>query len=224
MSQRTILAVVPLALALLLACSPAEKPQPPVTETAPAPAPEAAAETAPVPTSVIAADVPEEALGRARTAADGLMTELRKELVAAMDAGGPLNAVSVCAERAPEIASIHQTDGLSIRRVSERVRNAGDRPDDYETAQLVRFAEARAADGAGIDELAEVVTGADGSRTLRYMKPIYIAKPCLHCHGDEAQMDPALLAKIRELYPQDEATGYAQGDLRGAVTVTVALR
>jgi len=41
--------------------------------------------------------------------------------------------------------------------------------------------------------------------------------PCLKCHGE--QLDPAVQARIKELYPDDKATGYKTGDLRGAVTI-----
>ena len=40
------------------------------------------------------------------------------------------------------------------------------------------------------------------------MKPL-----CTTCHG--TSVDPALLAHIRERYPEDRATGYSVGDFRG---------
>jgi len=38
------------------------------------------------------------------------------------------------------------------------------------------------------------------------------------CHGEKT--DPAVGAKLKTLYPQDQATGYKQGDVRGAFTIT----
>jgi cytochrome c553 len=39
---------------------------------------------------------------------------------------------------------------------------------------------------------------------------------CLKCHGTPGvDQDASSQAKIQRLYPQDEATGYAEGDFRG---------
>ena len=37
------------------------------------------------------------------------------------------------------------------------------------------------------------------------------------CHG--GTLDPEVTAKLKELYPQDAATGFKVGDLRGAFTI-----
>ncbi len=59
----------------------------------------------------------------------------------------------------------------------------------------------------------------DDLREFRYMKAIAIPKgaPCLICHGEN--IDPGLHAKIKGRYPEDEATGFKEGDLRGAFSV-----
>ena len=50
------------------------------------------------------------------------------------------------------------------------------------------------------------------------MKAIGTAeKPCLTCHG--SNIKPELAAKINSLYPEDKATGYKAGELRGAFTI-----
>jgi hypothetical protein len=36
---------------------------------------------------------------------------------------------------------------------------------------------------------------------------------CLQCHG--ANIAPPVAAKLAELYPEDQATGFAAGDFRG---------
>jgi len=46
------------------------------------------------------------------------------------------------------------------------------------------------------------------------------AEPCLTCHG--SGLDPALKPEIeRLLYPDDQATSFKAGELRGAFTVTI---
>ena len=38
----------------------------------------------------------------------------------------------------------------------------------------------------------------------------------MQCHGNpDSQIKDATLAKINQLYPADEATGYSEGELRG---------
>jgi hypothetical protein len=49
------------------------------------------------------------------------------------------------------------------------------------------------------------------------MKAIGTAEPCLACHGK--QIEPALAQLIDVRYPQDQARGFAQGELRGAFTL-----
>lgn len=50
-----------------------------------------------------------------------------------------------------------------------------------------------------------------------YVEPIVMAPLCETCHG--AQIAPELQARIDTLYPDDQATGFATGDLRGVFWV-----
>jgi hypothetical protein len=47
------------------------------------------------------------------------------------------------------------------------------------------------------------------------LRPIGTLGMCTTCHGDEAAMGPELRELIAESYPDDEATGFEVGDLRG---------
>jgi len=77
-------------------------------------------------------EVPPEALERARQAADALTGELIETLGHELGTSGPVGAVKVCAEMAPQIAASHSVDGVTVRRVTLKVRNPQDTPDDYE--------------------------------------------------------------------------------------------
>jgi hypothetical protein len=151
-------------------------------------------------------------------------TTLQGELGAAMKAGGPVNAIGVCNTRAPAIAAdLSKKNNWKVARTSLKPRNTKNAPDAWETRVLNEF-EARKAKGedpAGIEH-AEIVTNG-GKREFRYMKAIAIAPdaPCLGCHG--GKIDPAVSAKLKTLYPQDQATGYNTGDLRGAFTLRHSL-
>jgi len=166
-------------------------------------------------------EVPPEALETARQAADALTGELIETLGNELGTSGPVGAVKVCAEMAPQIAASHSGDGVTVRRVTLKVRNPQDTPDEYERGVLLDL-ETKLADGALPKEVAEVVTDDSGSR-LRYLRPLVIKGTCLSCHGDVESMEPELRTLLEERYPDDQAVGYKEGDHRGAVSVTVDL-
>jgi hypothetical protein len=60
-----------------------------------------------------------------------------------------------------------------------------------------------------------------GRREFRFMKAITTQPLCLTCHGEA--ISPEVAAKLSELYPDDRATGFREGDLRGAFVVTRVL-
>lgn len=134
---------------------------------------------------------------------------------------GVAGAIPVCKEQAPElIREKRKETGWDIRRVSLKTRNAErGTPDLWEVRQLADF-NIRAANGEKIDTLekSEIVT-VDGKQVFRYMKALPVGDVCLKCHGPVESLDAGLQARLAESYPQDQATGYAKGQIRGALTV-----
>ena len=107
-------------------------------------------------------------------------------------------------------------------RTALKVRNPKNAPDAFERRVLEDFV-AKVAAGADPAQLEhyEAVTE-DGERLFRYMKAIPMAaEPCAVCHGGALAAD--LKTEIEKLYPQDQATGFEPGELRGAFTVTEKL-
>jgi len=164
----------------------------------------------------------ESALRRARQLADELLERVRGLLMTELEKGGYEGAVRVCSEIAQEIPrEIEARTGATIRRVSQRYRNPKDMPDDYERQKLEEFERHHRA-RALPDESFEVVQEG-GRRYLRYMKPILVGPMCITCHGPKEAIPSAVRAVLAEKYPEDRATGYRSGDLRGAVSVTIPL-
>lgn len=162
--------------------------------------------------------VPEEKLQTYRTAAKEMFETLKGALQEAIKVGGPMAAIEVCNKQAPEIAAAKsQAHGFQMARTSLKPRKRA--PDEWETTVMQSFEERKA---AGEDpmkiELAEIIVNPDETKSIRYMKAIPTAEICLACHG--ADVEANLAAKIKELYPEDQATGYNVGDLRGAFTFT----
>jgi cytochrome c553 len=168
-----------------------------------------------------AADYTAEVTASRETAQEFMQT-LKQELQAAMQEGGPVNAVSVCNLTAPAIASTYSIrNGWDVGRTSLKTRNPGNTPDAWERAVLVSFEERkRAGEDPAMMEFYEVVSQ-DGSNELRYMKAIPTAPLCLACHGQ--QLDSIVKTRIETLYPQDQALGYQEGDIRGAFSITQPL-
>ncbi len=166
------------------------------------------------------ADIDQAALQEeAKSAVQALGGTLKGELETAMKAGGPVEAMSVCHTKAPEIANtVSEEKGLQVSRVSLKNRNpVMGKANEWQTAVLNDF-EAKKAAGNDPDTLVHAEIVGD---EFRFMKAIPTAAVCLSCHG--THLAPEVTAKLNELYPDDKATGYQEGDLRGAFVVVKSL-
>ena len=161
----------------------------------------------------------EDRVAGSRKAVKEFAGELKGELLAALKGGGPVNAVTVCSQKAPAIADrISQNKGWKVGRTSLKVRNPRNAPDGWERKTLEAFEERRKqGEDIGKLEHSEVVTEGEQS-SFRYMKAIPAGELCLTCHGKE--IAPDLAAKLKEQYPEDQATGFSLGEIRGAFTIT----
>lgn len=135
--------------------------------------------------------------------------------------GGPEAAIKVCKEVAPSMAGeVSRKNGIRLTRVSLKVRNPLlGTPDVWEQGQLKKF-EDRLLKGEAPDtlEATEIVSEPAG-KSFRYMKAIVLQPGCVACHGKPEEMSDSVKAQLGEGYPKDKATGYAAGQLRGAVSV-----
>jgi hypothetical protein len=162
----------------------------------------------------------DSALVRAKLAADDLGRDLMGLLLGALEREGPAGAIAFCADSAQVRTARHAAQGVAVRRVGTRLRNpANAAADSAEAAILARLAEAHAA-GAAPAEVVEELDG-PGGREVLYARPILVAERCTACHGDPAGFDPVVRQVLADRYPQDAATGYAPGDLRGMLVARV---
>jgi hypothetical protein len=150
-------------------------------------------------------------------------TTLKGELQGAISSGGPVSAIQVCKERAPAIAkTLSERSGWEVGRTSLKLRNpALNGPDAWEKQVLQRFEERKAGgEDAKSMAFAEVIESG-GERRYRFMKAIPTGELCLACHGEALNADIA--EAIDEAYPNDQARGFALGDIRGAFTLSKPL-
>jgi hypothetical protein len=162
----------------------------------------------------------DDLLPEARKVATSVPPKLLAVLTAEIEKSGPEGAIGVCREKAPEMAkAASQQTGWQIRRVSLGNRNPKAVPDAWERAVLEDFdRRAAAGESPATLEKGEVVTE-EGKKSYRYMKALPTLELCTKCHGAQAGLSPAVKAKLAELYPQDKATGYSVGQIRGAMTI-----
>lgn len=153
---------------------------------------------------------------RARSAAiaERFQKEMGERLAGALAAGGPIAAITVCRQEAPGIAARLSTEtGARVGRTALRVRNPANAPDAPAREVLERFAQAVASGTSAPPEYFAVAS--DGQ--ARYYKAIITQPACQSCHGQA--LDPTVAKAIAQHYPNDRATGFAAGGLRGAFVV-----
>lgn len=173
---------------------------------------------------VCGAATAEELSGReqaARQASADLLKQLGGALKKEMGSGGPAAAISVCRDLAPQISGrISRFNGWRMTRVGTRVRNPLlGMPDAWEQNMLSEFKK-RAGGGEPYPGMvASEVVEEGGARYYRFMKAIAVKPVCLVCHGDKHAIPAEVKAKLATEYPLDQATGYQEGELRGAVSI-----
>ena len=106
-------------------------------------------------------------------------------------------------------AVLQKRSDIQIKQTSLHFRATYNKPDEYETAILKKFA-------TGVKEQSQTdETTVNGKKVIRFMVPVYIATSCLSCHGDPVgAMDISGHKK----------EGYKEGELRGAISIVVPVK
>lgn len=173
------------------------------------------AATAQTPDDATAAVATKPLQAEAKTIVQRFAGELKPTLQKAMSEGGPTQAIEVCSDRAPAIAQqLSEMSGWEVSRVSLQPRNQQSaRPDDWERQQLEEFNRRQAAG----ESPAQINTAEQVGNTFRYMQAQGVEPLCLSCHGEK--LAPAVEQALKLHYPDDTATGYRLGEIRGAISL-----
>jgi hypothetical protein len=157
-----------------------------------------------------------------RAVAAELLQTLSGKLQESLRTEGPAGSIDFCRKVAPGLAlGLADKTGWEISRVGTRVRNIDmGTPHGWQQQALQKIA-ADLRHGADPKTLEwhEIVIR-NGQPRLHYAKAIVLQPQCLMCHGSTSNIPPTVAARIKLLYPHDQATGYAAGDLRGAVVIS----
>ena len=143
---------------------------------------------------------------------------LLKAVQGAMASGGPAYAVDYCNLEALELKdSLSALNNCTIQRLSTQYRNPADQPVTKTEKQQLKSYEMLHNKGEDLAPTVHIV-----GDEVEYYQPIMIGSgTCLLCHGDPAtQIASETMNVIRELYPNDLATGYALNDFRGVWKIT----
>ena len=131
---------------------------------------------------------------------------LKNELVTSMEAGVD-EAIAACNTAAPAIAESLSVEGVRMGRSSHKLRNPANVAPDWAAPAIESYV---------VGETQPVTVELDDGRH-GYIEPIMMQPLCLTCHGQELQ--PEVQIKLAQLYPDDQATGFAAGDFRGVFWV-----
>lgn len=157
-----------------------------------------------------------ELVAKGASVAGKLVQRLGGEVKTQMETSGPEGAVGFCSGNALMITDLLAKEtGTSIRRVSLKHRNPANAADVAERSVLERW-EKMVQEGKTLPSY-ELKHLSD-SRSVFYKPVIINNEACLKCHGEIAAGSP-LFEALRSTYPEDKATGYKMGDLRGMIEI-----
>ncbi len=147
-------------------------------------------------------------------AADAAMRDLQQRLSARLQEelkkGGPAQALSVCRDEAQALtAETARAQGIRVGRSSHRLRNPGNAAPLW-AEKWVQAGDSKKA------AMAEAVVVDLGDR-VGVLRPLPTAAVCTQCHGAAERLSAEVKALLEAAYPQDRATGFEEGDLRGFI-------
>ncbi len=145
-------------------------------------------------------------------------SELLKNVSNALEKGGPQYAIEFCSINALFLKdSLSQLYNCQIKRIAHKYRNPIDMPQTEKEIEQLNLYQEDFLNGKSLKPHVFIF-----EKHIEYYQPIFVAKEaCLKCHGaPDKDISNETLAKIRERYPNDLATGFALNDFRGAWKIT----
>jgi len=136
-------------------------------------------------------------------ATNAFASEMLGELMAVLDSDDPVAGITVCGANAPKIAAhIGEDYGVKIGRTSRRLRNPANVPPQW-------------ADQTVAKKMGQPTYLIGPNGEFGALLPIRLKAECQMCHGTPEEIDEVIQFTLAEYYPDDAATGFSEGDLRG---------
>jgi hypothetical protein len=152
----------------------------------------------------------------AEKAAMSVMKGIRQKLNQEM-AKNLVNSIEFCHEKAIPLTTDFFKEHervTEVKRTSLKIRNPANMPDAREQAVLNAWAKM----DSKKQKLPPFEMESVSENEIRYYKPLRVEAMCLTCHGTPSG---ELAAAIKKKYPDDKATGFKEGDLRGLIRVSL---
>lgn len=158
-------------------------------------------------------DPPSAEIQAALDKADAAVGELGGNLISALqralEDGGPDQAIQVCQQIAPRLAQQAGTaHGVEIGRTSFRLRNQNNRTPAWARSAVQQ-------------KSAETSAFVSSQGVVARLKPIPMMPLCAQCHGTADEISTDVREALATHYPDDMATGFQQGEIRGYFWVEV---
>ncbi len=159
----------------------------------------------------------EEYISKGKEIAQTTVKKLGSNLMKHMKEGGPQQAIPFCNATAnPLTEEMAKKYSVSIKRTSLKIRNEENKPNEAEETILKQYL----ASISNNEELKPIVSK-DKAGKVHFYAPIKLEAKCLACHGTIGKEVTVKTDSIlKALYPNDKATGFKIGDLRGIVNIT----
>lgn len=145
-----------------------------------------------------------------------MLGEVKKQL----DSKPTHEVIHFCSKNAQGVREKLKTlmpKGVEVRRVSDRIRNKKNIAIKKDLEIINYFKELKE-DGKNLKREVKIV---EEEKNYIFYKPLLISQKCTLCHGAKDTLKKEVVSTLKKLYPEDKATGYIQGDLRGLVIVTI---
>ncbi len=157
-------------------------------------------------------------------AIDRFAMTMISEAASSVARDGAVAALAVC-----HLKNLPMTNGFvagmprisAMKLTSLKLRNPANAPDAAEELALAKVSADLEA-GTPPNLLVQRIDLPGGGNEWRVYKPLVTIRQCMPCHGRTDEQSPELVAALKEKYPNDDATGYAPGQWRGLIRVTVA--
>lgn len=137
-----------------------------------------------------------------------LQRSLATRLQTALASEGPVGAMAACHADAPSLTLAAQVPGIALGRTSHRLRNPASAPPAWAAATVA------AAASLPVTAVRAQTFALPGGK-VGLLRPILTAPVCVTCHGPKEAMPAPLQQALASRYPQDQATDFAAGSLRG---------
>lgn len=148
--------------------------------------------------------------------AKATVKKLGSNLMKHMKEGGPQQAIPFCNSAAnPLTNEVAKKYNVSIKRTSLKIRNEKNNPTKAEETILKQYLTLI----SDKKELKPIVSK-DKEGKVHFYAPIKLEAKCLACHGTVGkEVSVKTDSILKALYPQDKATGFKTGDLRGIISI-----